>query len=594
MGAFALFRARGRGPSEDVVRSMSGAAPHRGAQLQIAVLGNCAVACTTDDLPDATIGITNSLLIAFVGALDNARDLEREIKRHDRLSGRPDLGGNIPTLLAAGYRAYGEELPAHLRGVFAGVVTDGNWVLCFRDHIGYRPVFYRDDAAGFFAASEAKQVVHGAAIPREPDLSVVERIFYSRLSDDVACALRGVARLPKASVLRADGSGVRVRRYWHPESLLETARYPSEELKPRFEALMDQAVSRTLTGRDAVSLSGGIDSPAIAAFAVPRYRELFGRPLPAVSVVYPNYPSVDESTYVALLAEYFQVPLYTAEQATNSLADLGKWTKLADTPYPAASLAHYGEDYRRARKLGFRTILTGEHAEFVFAWRWHTLGHYLTHGRISAAARELRWRRTRGRSWKSLARFTAAELAPDWVHALRNRIAAKPRTVPDWIDARKAAADEESVPVWDRWRRSQLYAFLGPGVSVEAEEVCQAVSGVRSRRPWADVDLWEFFLSLPAEQKFADLRPKGFVRELLHGRVPDAILDRTDDTVFDEAMMAEIDYGILGRYLIRPRYRIDGVNYTALGELLRSEKLAALDYMWARNLATVHAFLSQW
>ncbi len=146
----------------------------------------------------------------------------------------------------------------------------------------------------------------------------------------------------------------------------------------------------------------------------------------------------------------------------------------------------------------------------------------------------------------------------------------------------------------ERWRRSQLAGFIGPGIALEAEEVCQAVCGIASRRPWTDIDLWELFLSLPAEQKFPDSRPKGLVRDLLRGRVPDEVLDRQDKTVFDEAAIAEIDYAVLRRYLVAPNHHVDGVNYSQLAELLRTESLTPLDYMWARELAGSHAFLSQW
>ena len=50
-----------------------------------------------------------------------------------------------------------------------------------------------------------------------------------------------------------------------------------------------------LTGRDAVSLSGGVDSPPIAAYANREYRRRFGRPVSALSAVYPTYPESDES-----------------------------------------------------------------------------------------------------------------------------------------------------------------------------------------------------------------------------------------------------------------------------------------------------------
>jgi len=166
-------------------------------------------------------------------------------------------------------------------------------------------------------------------------------------------------------------------------------------------------------------------------------------------------------------------------------------------------------------------------------------------------------------------------------------------TVPPWIDRRRVARDK-SVAVRHRWRGVQLTGFIGPGISLEAEEVCQAVTGVEARRPWTDVDLWEFFLSLPAEQKFPDLRQKALVRNLLRGRVPDEILDRKDKTVFDAAALAQVDYATLRRYLVGPQHRLAGVDYDQLATRLDSERLSVVELGWARNLATAHAFLAQW
>jgi Asparagine synthase len=117
---------------------------------------------------------------------------------------------------------------------------------------------------------------------------------------------------------------------------------------------------------------------------------------------------------------------------------------------------------------------------------------------------------------------------------------------------------------------------------------------VRTRRPWADVDLWEFFLSLPVETKFPDNESKTLVRRLLRGRVPTAILKRRDKTVFDESIMAHVDYQTLRRWLVQPEYRLTGVRYDLLEERLDRQSLDLSEFMWAKDLASVHAFLSLW
>lgn len=572
-----------------MVASMLAVSPHRGLRHSTAVQGRHAMGIAAGGTEDAFLAQAPDLLAVFSGTLDNRTELVAELCPD---AGEPDQLTPADVVIAA-FRRYGDHMPARLRGLFAGAVTDGRRVYCFRDHIGYSPLFFRHDARGFVAATEAKQVVVGAQIPREPDLEVVAKIYFRDMDDDTPCALRGVRRLPKATGLAANEDGVRLTRYWHPERLLETARLTTDDIKEHFDRLMTQAVVRSFGATNVVSLSGGIDSPAIVAYGADRHLELTGRPLAALTAVYPKYPTVDERTYVEALAGQFGMPLRTYEHQANGLADIDRWTALADTPYQASSLAQYAEHYQHARDWGFRTVLSGEHAEFVMAMQWHLIDHYLTHGRLRHAWRELAGRRRRGQSVVSLIRLLARSVAPDSIMQLRRATQRNvTRMVPQWVDGERRGHFPSAVR--ERWRSLQLVGFVGPGVSLEAEEVCQAVTGVRSRKPWTDIDLWEFFLSLPAEQKFPDPQSKSLVRQLLRGRVPDMILDRTDKTLFDEAALAEVDFATLDHYLSRPTYRMPGIDYDHLGRLLAAQTLTTLDYQWAKNLAVAHAFLAQW
>lgn len=571
-------------------RSAIAAAPHRGSDIRLCQQGRFTLAASADDLDTVAVGSARGLTIAFVGSLDNVAELVTQLGVAGEGADPPD----VVDTLAAAFQAWGPAFPSRLRGVFSGAVTDGATLHAFRDHVGYRPLFYRQDGSAFVVATEAKQVVAAAGIAREPDLEVVSAILFRRLDDGTPSALRGVRRLPKASVLTVRDDVIATRRYWDPASLLETARYSPDELQERFDALMAQAVARAMTGRDVVSLSGGIDSPAIAAYGAPIHLERFGRPLPAQTVIYPNHPSVDERQYVVPLAERLGLPLHQDEQRANPLAEIGEWARVTDTPYSAAALGQYAEDFRRARQRGYRTILTGEHAEFVTAMIWSLFEHSVYRGRIRAAGHQLGLRRRRGATWPGLLRFVLRSLAPDQLLDARRAVLRSPdRGVPSWIDRRQLGV-RRAAPPWNRWRMQQLRGFVGPGIALEAEEVCEAVTGVRSRRPWTDVDLWELFLSLRAEQKFPDHRPKGLVRNLLRGRVPDEILDRQDKTVFDAAALDSIDYETLRRYLLDPRHRLDGVDYALLGRRLAARNLDIVEYGWVRTLTSIHAFLDQW
>jgi hypothetical protein len=239
-------------------------------------------------------------------------------------------------------------------------------------------------------------------------------------------------------------------------------------------------------------------------------------------------------------------------------------------------------------------VLTGEFAEFVFDMSTYLIPYLVWHGRWGAVARLLGDRRARGGSWASVLRSLVSPFVPTRVTAYRW---ARSRTnVPAWLDRRRVnePAVKSIVPVGERWAKVQLSPFSGVSPTMEADDVCQQLCGLVCRRPWADVDLWEFFLSLPAEVKFPDTKGKTLVRRLLRGRVPDPILDRRDKTFFDDSVRASIDYPTLRRWLSDPPHRLRGIRYDLLWERLDTGTLELSEFLWAKDLASVHAFLSRW
>jgi len=585
-------------PDPAVARAMLAAAPHRGSCITLRALGNCLLGVANrPDFVGGTVSSDGPVVAALSGRLDNAPELHRTLTS----AGSPPASPADADVVVAAFQAFGPDAPARMRGCFAGVVTDGSVVRCFRDHVGFRPLFYRDDPGRFVAASEPRQVVVGAQLREEPDLDVLERIFYGRLPSDTPAALKGVARLPQATTLTANGErGIAPRRYWHPAELLESARLNPADVRDRFTELFGQAVARTLTGRDVVSLSGGVDSPAIAAFAVPAHHRRTGGSMAALSAVFPELPTVDELRYITLVTERFGMQLHTYRPQARALDDVEEWCRRFGSPVPIVSVPELADDYALARRLGYDNVLTGEFAEFACGSPSHLVSHLLMHGHWQALGRLLLAERRRGASGRRLVRHLLASFVPgrlaNWY--LRWRRLDAPQRIPNWLDARKVNEvpfrADLLPPSRLRWSRGQLAGLEGSTITLEADELCAARAGVAVRRPFADIDLWEFFLSLPAEVKCPDLRHKSLVRGLLRGRLPDAILDRRDKTVFDDHVMTQVDYPTLRRVLAQPRHRIPGVDYRRLAERIERQDLNRFDWHWAQDLARIHAFLNAW
>ncbi len=596
MGAIVAVLARTIPCDLAIARRMLAAAPHRGADLAVSVCGNCVLGVSNKaDFSDSRISTEGPTMAAFSGKLDNATDLATLLTK----AGHAPMSANPADVVVSLFNAFGPDAPNRMRGVFAGIVTDGRLVWCFRDHLGFKPLYYRDESRAFFVATEAKQVIAGADLRREPNLDAIEGILFGKGTEDMPCALQGANHIKQAMTYAASiDTKVQPYRYWSPEKLLETARITSAEVGERFSELFGQAVARCLTGEDVVSLSGGIDSPAVAAFAAPQYAKLTGRPLSALSAVFPDLPKVDESQYIKLIVEHLGMNLHTYRIKARALDDVQHWCNLLDGPVSTIVVPEIYENYALARQLGFRNILTGEVAEYVIGFRAHIMGHLLTHGRWKALWRLIETELRQGRSRKTIAHQVLIPFIPgqiaNWY--LRARRLDNRKWIPDWVNHRKVKEapyqPDLLPPARRRWSEQQLVAFKGSTLITAADEVCADLNGVTVRRPFADIDLWEFFLSLPAEIKIPDLRLKTLMRRLLRGKLPDEILDRRDKTVFNDHMMSQVNYPILRQLLVNPNHPIVGVDYRRLAARIEREELNLFDWVWASSLVRAHAFLS--
>jgi asparagine synthase (glutamine-hydrolysing) len=525
------------------------------------------------------------------GQLDNAQVLRRELGMSE------NDGTNDADVVEAAIRRLGPTVVRRFRGTFAGVVTDGRSLWAFRDHVGFAPLFFRDDANAFTVAGISRQVVVAAGIREEPNLDVLEVMLFSSQPSGTLPALKGVKRLAQGCVATFDDAAkLRIERFWHPHELLETRRISEPDAREEFLALLKQASERVLTGRDVLFLSGGLDSPMVAAYAAPEYRRRFGRPLPALTAVFPDLPNVDESDYARLVADRFGMEYRTWRPTARTLDDVAAWSAKLGTPVPTLSVPEVWEAYSLVAGSGLQNVITGEFAELTFG-KWPQMLPYLfARGRLRALWRVMRAEHARGAGRRGLVFDALSAFVPGRVLNWRAKRGVGPalEPTPDWI--RLAPVDVKTprrdlmVPARERWRQLQLAGTAGSTISMEADAICGLMAGVVIRRPLADIDLWEFFLSLPADVKFPVLEWKALARRALNGVLPEEILTRRK-TVFDDHVMQQIDYGALDRFLLEPAHQMPQVDYVVLADRIKRRALGFHDWIWARELVRIHAFL---
>lgn len=568
------------------MQRMLATAPHRGDNYVFLSLGNVSLGVSNSSGPQwAQVGASEAWACAVQGPVDNADEL-------CKLAGNPK---NVAIAVANLVSRRGNRALDLLRGSFAGVVTDGQDLVCFRDHLGGRPLFFRHGDFATFVATEAKQIVAGAELKREPDLAAIELMFYRGIGPE--SALKGVSRVFYGETVTLSRGKSPVReRYWNPEDALETNRVSAGEAPELLAERIEQAVRRAVSGSDAISLSGGIDSPTVAAFAAPEHLIRSGQPLRAYTAVYPYHATVDESRYTKEVASFLGLDLKSFVPTAGSLDDIERWVELADGPWDSLPMATALEGYKLAASMGASQVLTGTLAEYAFTINRFILGHLLVRGRWRGLSDLLRVRRKAGRSLLSLTKqlvyeVTPAPLGKAYARLVRNRSTFNP----PWVDTTVAGGPRYVTaltdPVLRRWTNLTTQATRGTTSTQEAIEICASTVGVVVRTPLADRDLWEFFLSLPVEAKFPDLTPKSILRKAMRGRLPDSILDRRDKTVFDEHVLETVPWPQIAALIDDSDYRMPGVDYAMLQDRIANRRAAATEVVWAQDLATVHAFI---
>ena len=199
--------------------------------------------------------------------------------------------------------------------------------------------------------------------------------------------------------------------------------------------------------------------------------------------------------------------------------------------------------------------------------RSYLIPHLLLTGRFRPAFDHLRRQR---REHATSARGIARQVGAAFVTPRMRKVWARPRpariAIPPWVDETRLRRVELAGP--------HERGTCGGGISrrsssvgspAEAEDIVEAVTGVTVRRPFADLVIVEFFLSLPAEQKFPDTHFKSLLRSFLRGRLPDTRLDRPRKAVFNEAVMARADHQRLRQLLVDPPHRLRGIDYDICG-----------------------------
>ena len=475
---------------------------------------------------DHPFSLDGQVWIVADARVDGRRDLEAKLRAHGH---EPLAAISDAELILRAYQAWGQECVQHLLGDFTFAIWDGprRRLFCARDQMGVKPFFYAP-AGSLIIFSNTLECIcrHPAISGRLNDLSIADFLLFDMIQDPAATAFADIRRLPPAHLLVCDPAGLSVRRYWTP-SVTTPIHYsrPAEYLE-HFCGLLDTAVADRLRTESAcIFMSGGLDSPAVAASA----QRIFSRNAGAARIwaytqVFDSLIPHEERHYAGRVAQALKIPI---EYRADDHARLFEFAEQPEyrSPEPVHSAwPDVTADQLRRVATASRVVLTGFGADPLFS------------SRITVHFRELLRQKRLGRALADAARYLSTEgrlsrlyIRTRWRLLFASKSFSPP--YPPWLNERL----EKRLGLRDRWQT--VYRTLAPAIAVrpEAHELTFAPFWpdlfeahdpgvtrvpVEVRHPFFDLRLMNFLLALPRLPWCCD---KQLLREAARGVLPDAV-----------------------------------------------------------------------
>jgi asparagine synthase (glutamine-hydrolysing) len=487
-------------------------------------------------------------------------------------------------LILAAYLRWGEQGIARIVGDFALVFWDerSRTLLCARDAMGVKPLYYYRSDRSFAFASEIKALLCLPEVPRRIDEVQVACFLETHLHDREITFYQGIRRLPAAHHMRVARARAQKTRYWELDPERELRLGGDAEYAEAFREHFTEAVRASLRSAFPVvsTLSGGLDSSSVTCVA--RDLEMAqGREFHTVSAVFTGLPEderrlADESQHIDAVIQTGGLVSHRVQADAISPFhefDRALW-HLDEAPIGFNMYMHAGL-YDAAAAHGARVFLDGydgdgcvSHGterldELLREDRWDVFDAevaamcerlnsklppdvYARHftrphleelatrrqwGRWLRAAREVHVRYGVSRR-RLLIRHGVRALLPDalmrtW-RERRGGGAAVRSLVDPGLAARVGLAERQRAFEYETGRRLETprlehkRSLENPlyQYGLELFDKTAAARGIEARYPFFDRRLMEFCLSLPAEQKLSGGWSRAVMRRALAGTLP--------------------------------------------------------------------------
>ncbi|MEZ4585792.1 MAG: asparagine synthase-related protein [Gemmatimonadales bacterium] len=502
-----------------------------------------------------------------VRSLDGALALVADVRLDNRDELEPALG--IPAadarersdadLVLAAYEAWGDAAVAKLVGDFAFALWDGRRrrLLTARDGIGHRLLYYHaTDKRIAFATIPGALLALPDVTARLNEQRIAESLVL--MQDPVTTFYAGIERLRPGHTLSIAAEGTRFERYWSPIPERRITLGSDDEYVEAFLEVFDRAVRAQTRSRLplGVMLSGGLDSPSIAATAAlqlrdrgERLRAFHAAPRAGFSGATRPGWIADESSEVAIAASRYDnldLEIYrpTGGSLLTGLEEVFRYAGLP--PRNPSAGDWFDAIYGSAKRQGIGVMLAGHKGNATISYGGvRSLRDLAREGRIGHVVREVRAvaRATRQSTWAVLREQILAPLTPRWIAAAQQRLRG-PQGAALWSSAYSAISPElaRSTGVDRRARESgvvgleaarageleyRAMALTAAADAPDLDNAARAQFGIETRSPACDLRVVNYCLAIPGSQYLRNGVSRWLIRRAMRDRLPSEVVDRT-------------------------------------------------------------------
>lgn len=434
----------------------------------------------------------------------------------------PKQSPNDAELILYAYEAWGKDCLKHLIGDFAFAIWDSRsqQLFCARDHLGVRRLYYSHNNTFFIVSNTLNCLrLHSSISNKLNETAIGDFLLFGLNQEANTTAFTDIQRLPQAHSLTVSAGKIHLQRYWEP-SVTSIPRRKPADIVAGFNELLSQTVKdRLRTTGAGITMSGGLDSPAVASVA----RQTL-RCLNAYCVVYDRVFADDERKYATSVAEALHIPIEFLDGDLINQDMNGRTLGIAPEPFDVDPIFMVSDELLKRIAGKYRVALTGWDGDTLMVENpKHSFNASLKRGAIANLFADLaryvyftrkpppigirtqlrrwrnpHWNRSPFPNWLNQEFSRKLDLADRWQQVYAERAPAHP--------LRPHAFHALFAPSWD-----SLYGRYDAGLTLLPLEV---------RHPLIDVRMVDYLLALPVIPWLLD---KTILREAMKGILPDSV-----------------------------------------------------------------------